>query len=388
MTVIAKNLTTHVALILDRSVSMRHLEKKTIQVADALVKFLAEQSSDADKKEEITQEWRVSIYTFGNEPDCHIWDMDVLRLPSMERHYRIDGNTALIDAMDMALDDAEKIPTHRGDHAFLYFLVTDGEENWSMGGKPRGSWYQPPVTLTQELAARLRDRLGALSVKHTVSVFAPNSQGVAYSQNLGFDNIYLWDATTEAGMEAASQAMQTSAKTYMEARKRGDEGLRSMRKGGLFVGANVDAQAIKDAKLTPLPTEDRRIVMVTKTKSNESLFFEKPINRPTKSRPVPDKAWHIEIQPFVDGAYPPFRVGMAYYELIKSEKVGADKRIAVVEINTQQVYVGAGARKLLGLPNGECRVKPTLNPDYQIFVESTSLNRHLRLGTKLLLLTK
>ena len=155
----------------------------------------------------------------------------------------------------------------------------------------------------------------------------------------------------------------------------------------LFVGADVNAAAVKAANLTPLPTKERKIVVVARTKNTEALFFEKPINRVTKSRPVADKAWHVEIQPFVEAAYPPYRVGMAYYELSKSEKVTADKQIAVVEVDTNQVYVGDGARALLGLPNGVCRVKPTLNQDYKIYVESTSLNRHLKVGTHLLLLT-
>lgn len=376
MTAIANNLTTHVALVLDRSVSMRDLKDKTVQVADELVAFLAEQSK------KMNQEWRVSVYTFGDEVDCHIWDMDVLRLPSMKEHYRIAGSTALIDATMTALDDGDKITEHRGDHSFLVYVITDGEENVSTGGGPRGGFGRVPRDV---IVSSLKRRLNELKDNRTVSVLVPDSRGVQQAQMFGFPlgNILEWDATSEAGMEKAAQEIKASATQYMHARTTGLRGTKS-----LFVGANVDAKAVKSAKLIPLPVENRRFVLVTKSRSTESLFFEKPINGVTKKRLVPDKAWHVEIKDFVDAAYPPYRVGMAFYELVKSEKVTADKRIAVVENNTKQVYVGDGARKLLGLPNGECRVKPTLNPDYKIFVESTSLNRHLRLGTELLLLTK
>lgn len=376
MTAIAKNLTTHVALVLDRSVSMRDLAEKTVQVADELVEFLAGQSK------KMNQEWRVSVYTFGDDVNCHIWDMDVLRLPSMKEHYRIGGSTALIDATMTALDDFDKITEHRGDHSFLAYVITDGEENVSRGTGQRPAFGRAPRT---GLATELKNRIGGLQDNRTVSLLVPDERGVRMAQSFGFPtgNILVWDASSEAGMEKAARTIQESATTYMRARTTGVRSTTS-----LFVGENVDAKSIKDAKLIPLPTENRRFVLVTKSRSTESLFFERPINRVTKKRLVPDKAWHVEIKDFVDAAYPPYRVGMAFYELIKAERVTADKRIAVVDNNTKQVYVGDGARRLLSLPNGDCRVKPTLNPGYKIFVESNSVNRHLRLGTEVLLLTK
>jgi hypothetical protein len=375
MTAIAKNLTTHVALVLDRSISMQDLRHKTIQIADNLVSFLAEQS------QKMGQEWRVTVYTFGDDVDCHIWDMDVLRLPSMKEHYRIKGNTALVDAVFLALDDGDKITEHRGDHSFLVYVITDGEENRSrLGSVDR--WGYPSK---EEKVRKLSERMRVMPPNRTLSVLVPNEKGVREAQDFGFPlgNVKLWDASSEQGMEEAAEAIKESATRYMEARATGVRSTTS-----LFVGENVDAKSIKDAKLIPLPTENRRFVLVTKSRSTESLFFEKPINRVTKKRLVPDVAWHVEIKDFVDAAYPPYRVGMAFYELIKAERVTADKRIAVVDNNTKQVYVGDGARRLLSLPNGDCRVKPTLNPGYKIFVESNSVNRHLRLGTEVLLLTK
>src|SRR5688500_1692821 len=103
MTAITKNLTTHVNLVLDGSGSMPALKNKTIQVADDLIAFLAEQSK------KMNQEWRVSVYSFGSDVTCHIWDMDVLRLPSMKEHYKIAGMTALVDATFTALDDSDMI---------------------------------------------------------------------------------------------------------------------------------------------------------------------------------------------------------------------------------------------------------------------------------------
>lgn len=378
MTAIAKNLTTHVALVLDRSVSMDHLTEKTIQVADELVAFLAEQSKANN------QEWRVSVYTFGNDVSCHIWDMDVLRLPSMKEHYRIDGNTALIDAVNTALDDGEKITEHRGDHAFLVYVLTDGEENWSAGEHARRSGGYPPYGVGQILSDRLRKRLKSLPDNRTMAVLAPNANGRRYMQDLGFNNIELWDASSEAGMEKAAQSIKTSATAYMTARTQGAAGLRSM-KGGLFVGANVNAQAVKAANLVPLDPKQRKITVVVKTEDS----FEKVVKPANSRRKVAETGWFVKIEDYVKrvnkGEYP---LGDAFYELVKSERVQGDKEIAVVEVDTNKVFVGDGARQLLGLPDHVVSVKPDMNPDYKIFIQSNSLNRHLPHGSSVMVLKR
>jgi hypothetical protein len=355
---------------------MEHLTDKVIQVADEWVKHLAERSKERD------EETRISVYTFADEGFCRIWDTDVLRLPSVKQFYQPYGWTALIDTVVLSLDDADLISEKYGKHDFLFYAITDGAENRSKG-KGKGPMYGRIAR--SELIRQFKERLRALASNRSLGLLVPNDTGYREAVEFGFPqgNIGLWDATSEDGLEKAMTMLKTSTDTYLTTRETKGRGSTS-----LFVGENVDANSIKNAKLVPLPVDDRRFVLVTKSRSTESLFFEKAINAVTKKRLVPDKAWHVEISDFVNAAHPPYRVGMAFYELIKSEKVAADKRIAVVDNNTKQVYVGPGARQLLGLPNGECRVKPTLNPDYKIFVESTSLNRHLRLGTELLLLTK
>lgn len=372
----AKNLTTHVALVLDRSTSMSHLRAKVIQVADELVAHLAEQSK------KMGQEWRISVYTFGNTVDCHIWDMDVLRLPSMKEYYKISGATALVDATLLALDDGDRITEHRGDHAFLVYVLTDGEENSSGGIDGRPGFGRVPRSI---LAGQMRSRIASLKDNRTVAVLAPDDAGVKGAQDLGFPNILLWDTSSEAGLEQASRAIKESSSTYMEARTQGVAGLRSMKKGGLFVGANLSAQTVKAANLKPLATGKRKIVRVTKTDDS----FEKIVKPVTKSRLKPEMGSFVEIEKFVkrinSGVYP---VGDAFYELVKTERVQGDKEIAVIENNTNKVFVGDGARQLLGLPDHVQSVKPDMNPEYTIFVQSNSLNRHLPHGSQVMVVKR
>lgn len=354
---------------------MDTLKDKTIQVADDLVAFLAEQSKQKN------QEWRVSVYSFGSDVTCHIWNMDVLRLPSMKEHYRIDGMTALVDATFTALDDADKITEHRGDHAFLTYVITDGHENASRGVKANRVLYGR--VSGEELAAQMRERISGLKDNRTLAVLVPNERGAAEARKLGFENVLLWD-TTEEGMERAAQAIKTSATTYMEARTQGAVGLRNM-KGGLFVGANINAQAVKAANLKPLPNSARKIVVVVKTEDS----FEKVVKPANSRRSKPETGWFVKIEDYVkrinEGTYP---LGNAFYELVKAETIQGDKEIAVVDVNTNKVYVGDGARQLLGLPDTRVRVKPDLNPEYKIFVQSNSLNRHLPHGCQVMLLKR
>lgn len=51
-----------------------------------------------------------------------------------------------------------------------------------------------------------------------------------------------------------------------------------------------------------------------------------------------------------------------------------------------QVYTGRAARDILGLPDTHVRVKPDHKPGVTIFVQSTSYNRKLIGGTRLLIL--
>lgn len=374
-----QNYINHITLVLDASYSMGHLAEKVVKVTDDLVAFLASKS----KKD--NEETRITVYSFADDVTCHIWDMDVFRLPSMEGLYRIRGNTALIDAVHQALDDIDTIPEKYGKHDFLVYLLTDGEENVSRGrGEHQNRYGRRPLSVIQQ---ELKDRFDGLPANRSMLALAPNTRAARHLHDTGYapGNVALWDASTEAGLEAAVERIKEAHTSYVDTRTR--TGLRGT-KSAFTIGGDVDAKAIKAANLKPLPTSDRKIVVVAKTRGLESIFFEKDINRPTKKRLVADRAWHVEIKPYVDAAYPPYRVGMAYYELTKSERLTGDKQIAVVDVNDNQVYVGDGARQLLGLPSGQCRVKPSLNPNYKIFVESTSLNRHLRVGTQLLLLTK
>lgn len=375
-----QNYINHIALVLDASSSMCGHAKRLVEVADEQIAYLAQRSKELD------QETRITVYTFADTVQCVVYDKDVLRLPSIAKYYRPHGMTALIDATDLALDDLAMTPEKYGDHSFLVFVLTDGYENASKGrgrtprtAPARSSLIAPSIGSGQ-LSVDLANRLAKLPDHWTLGVFVPDQRGAEYARELGFpaDNIATWNTTSRQGVEEAVSVMRTATDTYMTNRAQGIRGSKT-----LFTGGQVDAASIKAAGLKPLPSDKRVIIPVTKTAD----AFEKVVKPVTKTRKEAETAWFVEIEKFVTVAHPPFRVGKAYYQLVKSETIQGDKQVAVLEKATNKVYTGDAARHLLGLPDTNTRVKPDQNKDYEIFVQSSSVNRHLPLHTKLLLLT-
>lgn len=78
--------------------------------------------------------------------------------------------------------------------------------------------------------------------------------------------------------------------------------------------------------------------------------------------------------------------GAAFYQLTKSEKAVQDyKQIIIRDKNTGFVYTGDAVRDILGLPKyGDVKVAPGDHGQWDIYIQSTSVNRKLTLGTSIL----
>lgn len=334
---LSQGLVNHVALLLDASGSMSHLQKDVIKVVDQQIAYLAKRSQELD------QETRVSVYVFGSSVRCIIWDKDVLRLPSIREHYKDGGMTALRDAAMISQRDLGEIPERHGDHSFLTFILTDGLENNSR----------------QYTSAQLTKYLEEMPDHWTVAVLVPDQVAKREAMGYGFpkDNIAIWDATTARGLEESIDSIRQATDNYMVSRSVGVRGSRSV----FSTGADaVNAKTIQAAALVPLKPVDYMLVPVTER--------------------TPIKAW-VEDQCGIS-----YRLGKAFYQLTKREMIQGNKALAVLENATSQVFTGDQVRDLLGLGSMNVQVKPDHNADFTIFVQSTSVNRVLLPGTKLLVL--
>jgi hypothetical protein len=331
------NCINHVVLVLDASWSMDEHADTLIKVTDAQIEYLAKRS------EELNQETRVSIYDFASDVRCLVYDKDVLRLPSIESIYKTRGRTALIDATLKSLDDLSQTATLYGDHAFLTYVLTDGMENQS-----------------RNRPTRLKDRLRGLAANWTVAALVPDNQGRRYATDYaGFqpDNVAIWDATSAQGVIEVGDTIRKATDNFMEARSKGGfVGTRSLFSTGLDA---INAQTVHST-LTPLRDNAYDVIPVHQ---------DAPIREYVYSRGLD------------------YKIGKGFYQLTKREKIQPQKQIAIREKATGKVYWGDAARDLLGLnTNLEVTVKPDINPEYDVFVQSTSVNRKLIRDTDLLVL--
>lgn len=333
------NIINHVGLVLDESSSMTYHQESLVAAVDAQVKYLARRSQELD------QETRISVWTFSGAGStrCAVWDKDVLRLPSIRSLYRPHGMTALVDASLQAIRDLEETPQRYGDHSFLLYTFTDGQENSS---RARGS--------------DLADRIARLPDNWTLAALVPDINGVHEAKRFGFPagNIERWDTTSADGVTEVASRIQQATDTYMVSRA---SGVRSTR--NLFsTGADaVNTATVSSAALTPLRKDS---YLMTRVPQDASIrdFTEREVGRT-------------------------YQVGRGYYQLTKTENIQRYKEISVVERRgNRRVFVGRDARGLIGLPDMDVRVKPDYNPDYDIFVQSTSTNRRLKAGTDYLYL--
>ncbi|MFE1458915.1 vWA domain-containing protein [Streptomyces sp. NPDC058735] len=341
----SQNYINHVALVLDASSSMAHLSRKVVEVADQQIAYLARRSRELD------QETRVTVYVFADAVECVIYDKDVLRMPSLKELYRAGGMTALLAAALKSQRELAQTAQLYGDHSFLTFVLTDGQENASHRCE------DAPSRDARELVTAVADMMETQQDNWTLAVLVPDQMGKREAMQCGFprDNIAVWDATSTRGLEEAGQVIRQATENFMVGRTQGIRGSRAV----FSTGADaVNKDTIKAAGLTPVDPSAYQLIPV--------------------SRDAAIRDWVVECGHT-------YRTG-AFYQLSKSERIQARKRIAVLEKKTDRVYSGPEARALLGLPDTEVRVRPDHNDHFTIFVQSTSVNRKLVPHTRLLLM--
>ncbi|MFI8293693.1 vWA domain-containing protein [Streptomyces sp. NPDC085614] len=342
----SQNYINHVALVLDASSSMSHLSRKVVEVADQQIAYLARRSRELD------QETRVTVYVFADKVECVIYDKDVLRMPSLRQLYRAGGMTALLAAALKSQRELAQTAQLYGDHSFLTFVLTDGQENASHRSP------DAPSRSPRELVAAVAEMIETQGDNWTLAVLVPDQMGKREAAQCGFpkDNIAIWDATSTQGLEEAGQVIREATEKFMVGRTQGIRGSRAVFSTGAEV---VNKDAIEAAGLTPVDPSEYQLLAV--------------------ARAAAIRDWIVE-------SGHTYRTGGAFYQLSKSEKIQARKQIAVLEKSTDRVYTGPQARALLGLPDAEVRLKPDHNDDFTIFVQSTSVNRKLVPHTRLLLM--
>jgi hypothetical protein len=358
----------HEIVILDASSSMQNHADNVVKVTDALISHLASKVTEFPD-----QETRITVYAFSSESyldgkafQCLIWDKDVLRVPSIAGIYRPMGNTALTASVMQAIGDAREIPVQYGDHAFLVYVVTDGLENWS--AMPGNLGLEKWQHRTRELPLVI----SGLPETWTVAGIVPGVTARRQLAAFGFPpgNIEIWDPAKEDGALDVGVALAASSDSYYGLRSRG------MTTTDSLFSMNAPKPQDIAKLLTPM--------------TPGSYYFEEV---------TPDDLAQIDngrIDQFMAlKTGQPYIPGSTYYQMIKRERIQHYKRLAIHVRSSggkigapEGIYVGAHARSLMGLPDDgrEVRVSPPKARGYDVYILSTSMNRKLYPGTRVLVM--
>lgn len=338
----SQNYINHIVMVLDMSYSMWPHSNDLVTVADGQIAHLAQRSK------ELNQETRITVYTFNNTTECIIYDKDVLRLPSIQEFYQPNGGTALMDATGKALLELAETPERYGDHAFLVYVLTDGEENSSR----------------MVSAHQLKSSIDALPDHWTVAALVPNALCKHEAKRFGFpaDNIAVWNPDDKGAVAEVGATIRQATESFMTNRAKGVRGSKSI----FSLASDVlNTKTVAAAGLAPLDVDSYTILHVD----------------PKLPEKTPVKAY-VE-----DELGLKFQVGTVYYELTQSERIQPGKKVLVQNKKSGHVYGGQQARDLLGLPDMEVRVKPDgVNKDFRVLIQSTSSNRHMDPNTTVLIM--
>jgi len=344
--VAAKKLTNHFAIVIDESGSMAHLRSNVIEAVNNIINTI---KTGADQ---FGQESTVSLYLFNNSVKRRFFKVPAINVATLTSlDYYPSGGTALFDGVGMAISDFESgVDASDPDTSFVILTYTDGEENSSQ------YWHAQKNYRTQGISRDVLElfRKVQSTDRYTITFQLPQGYGhrFANSYNIPAGNIREWEQTVK-GVQDVQRSTVNSTLSYFTARSVGTKSV-----DNFYI--QTDLSNLKKSDLKKLDNLQNQF-----------------------------KAWTVEkesdVKTFVEGHGKKFVIGSVYYALTKKEKVQPQKKVLVMEKGSKAVYGGAQARDLIGLPQGvNATVEPGNHANYDVYVQSTSVNRKLVRGTKVL----
>lgn len=332
-------LTNHFAFVIDRSGSMRSHASNAENVYTKQVAAIRAASK------ELGQKSTISLYMFNDYIEERVFAEPVERVRDLAPGFLSPrGDTAALDAVGKCLTNLSRLSdADNKTTSFLVTVLTDGEDNSSTEFK-------------HTLAGLIQNKQA--TDRWTIVFSVPNEtykQKLVTRFGIPAGNIQVWDTRDLKSVERIATLSVDSTSNYMYARSRGITSVKSYFETDLSKVTPQDLSKLSDLSNRFKPFEIEKEAVIKD-------FIEEKTARP-------------------------YRVGCAFYELMKPEDVQAHKNILIREKNKRNapVYGGTEARSLLGLPAwGTVHVTPGNHMTYKVYVQSTSLNRKLPRGTSLL----
>jgi hypothetical protein len=331
-----KPLVNHVLLALDDSGSMSGCFDTAVKKVNDLIAQLKQ------KAKETGQITTLSLWTFGDYVNRKFTRVAIEEVQPLQFYYPHSSYTTLVDAMGDAAEAGRLFPDANDENvSFLSITVTDGGENRSLrwGGR-----YAAPLLVNLLNGLQQTDRW-------TFSAMVPPGYKQSMSHyGIPLGNITEW-TNDRAGTERVFAQTNASLDSY-------------------YVSRSVGHKSVKNFYTTDLSNLSK--TELSKMDDVSYRFRKWNVDR------------EVDIKTFVEAHGITFFIGAGYYAVTKKEQLRSGRNVLVREKGTNRIFGGQQARTLLGIPAGEVFVTPGNHANFDVFFQSTSVNRRLVRGTELL----
>ncbi len=325
----------YVYLILDESRSMINIRDEVINATNAIIETVRKRGAKRGQKTHITFQTFSDSY---NKPILNLAPVDALK-EITRADYEPSGMTALFDTIGQGVIRMEALDLGKND-SVLFLIITDGENN-------KFFYYDEQS---------IKDFIKKHEDNYTFGFQVPPNRSKLIVKRFGIpaENISEWEATAEGTREMSEQTCAAVGNYYDD------------RAAGKRMSSRLFAKVQSDVKPASIK---RHLENLAKEFKQYVVGRESAIREFVEDKTGKD--------------YVP---GSTFYQLMKPETVQPSKEVVLQEKGKKAaIYGGHKAREIIGLPAGQyAKVTPGNHQDYDVFVQSKSLNRILPRGTKVL----
>ena len=339
-----EKLQTHVAFCIDESGSVSRIIKPLVEAYNQTVTDI--RSSVLDEGQEAS----MTALAFGDRVLKHrilyVGQQVQTVKPLSSSDFNPSGLTPLFDSVYRAIKKLEELDDGKPGTSFVVSTVTDGEENQSIDPGV-------PATVREIEKKTATDRW-------TFTFLVPNGREDIFSSrfNIPRGNVQGWDTKTARGTK---EAFIVSSKAYGQFFKQ---------KTAAGIGKKMSSRSFY-ADTSDLTVREARSALSEIT--NQVIFI------------IPHM--DCKIRDAIIGHGKDWIKGAAFYQLIKTEKKVQDYKLVALRVKTSnKVYCGQEARDMLGIGGvvGTVRLVPGDHGKFDVFIQSTSVNRKIPAGSEVM----
>jgi len=339
-------LQTHCAFCIDESGSIAHagITKPLVEAYNQTVTDIRQSVLDEG------QEASMTALAFGDRVLKHrilyVGQQVQTVVPLNVDDLNPTGMTPLFDSVYRAIKKLEELDDGKPDTSFVVSVITDGHENQSVDPGV-------PTTVREIEKKTATDRW-------SFTFLVPNGNEDQFARNFNVPrgNVQGWDTKTARGTKEAG--IVTSAAYGQFFKDKSKAGVGKTMSTRSFYSSTADLTVREARSALSEITGQVQFIQASET---------------------------CQIRDAILNAGLEWIKGAAFYALIKTEKKVQPYKMVALRVKTSgKVYSGQQAREMLGIGQamGTVRLVPGDHGKFDVFIQSTSVNRKIPAGTEVL----